>query len=223
MHDHVNSPVPQGCPDEATLAALSDGTLAAGHRALIAEHVATCDRCLAQVGALVRLDRTVVPIVPAALRERARVASMAGPGASGWRAGMAVAAAACLSLGGWFYAQRSPIELPASQPQAVEQVRSRGVEAPTPNVLSPSSEGQIANGPLDIAWQPTANALAYRVRVMRDDGSVLWEGEAAGTSTVVGATAGLPRGTPLYVTVTALLPDGKTARSPAVRFQISPE
>ena len=52
---------------------------------------------------------------------------------------------------------------------------------------------------------------------------MLWDGEAAGTSTVVGASAGLPRDTPLYVTVTALLPDGKTARSPAVRFQISTE
>ena len=129
----------------------------------------------------------------------------------------------CLSLGGWFYAQRAPTETPVAETPAVDQVRSRGVSAPAPNVLSPSSDSHIATGPLDVAWQPTTNALAYRVRVMRDDGSVLWDGEATGTSTVVGASAGLPGGTPLYVTVTALLPDGKTARSPAVRFQISPE
>ena len=224
MHDHVSSPVPPpGCPDDATLAALSDGTLAASHRTILAEHVAGCDRCLAQVGALVRLDRTAVPMVPAALRDRALVAGMARQGVSGWRAGMAVAAAVCLSLGGWFYAQRTPSEIPVAETQGVDQVRSRGVAASTPSVLSPSSESHIVNGPVDIAWQPTANALAYRVRVMRDDGSVLWDGEATGTSTVVGASAGLPGGTPLYVTVTALLPDGKTVRSPAVRFQISAE
>ena len=223
MPDYVTFRFPHpGCPDDAALAALSDGTLAADQRAPIVEHIATCDRCLAQVGALVRLDRTAPPVVPAALRDRVTATGVTRQ-ATGWRAGLAVAATVCLSLGGWFYAQRTPIEAPIPVPEAVDQVRSRGTTSPTPHVLRPSADVQVAHGPLDIAWEPTANALAYRVRVMRDDGSVLWDGDATGTSTVVGASAGLPRGTPLYVAITALLPDGKTARSPAVRFQISSE
>jgi hypothetical protein len=221
----VTSPLPlPGCPDDAELAALSDGTLTADGRLRIAAHVASCERCLDHVGALVRLGRAEAPVLPVALRNRVAF-PLEGPRQSrtGWRTGGAVAATVCLSLGGWYFAQRTASVPPAAQVETAEQVRSRGVTAPVPNVVRPSGEQRVAAGPLDVQWLATANAIGYRVRVMRDDGTLVWEGESATTATQVPRSAGLPPHTPLYVSVTALMPDGKTARSPSVRFEIASE
>jgi hypothetical protein len=90
-------------------------------------------------------------------------------------------------------------------------------------VVRPSSDQRIAAGPLDVQWLATSNAIGYRVRVMRDDGTLVWEGESSTTATQVPRSAALPTRASLYVSVTALMPDGKTARSPSVRFEIAPE
>lgn len=215
-------PLP-GCPDDAELAAFSDGTLAVEARTHIGAHVASCDRCLDQVGALVRLDREAIPEVPGALLDRAAAPAVTPRRhTAGWRAGLAVAATLGLSLGGWFYVQRSaavPSPLPAD---TIDQVRGQ-VGAATPSILRPAADQRVAHGPLDLAWQPTANAITYRLRVTRDDGTVVWEGETAATATRIAESAGLPAGTPLYVSVAALMPDGKTTRSSSVRFEIAAE
>jgi len=206
------------------LAALSDGTLTTDDRRRIAAHVASCERCLDHVGALVRLGRVEAPVLPAALRRRvAFPVEGARPSMAGWRSGLAVAATVCLSLGGWYYTQRAS-SIPMPVPGEIgEQVRTRGASAPTPNVIRPSSDQRVAVGPLDVRWLATANAIGYRVRVMRDDGTLVWEGESTTTATQVPRSAGLPVHTPLYVSVTALMPDGKTARSSSVRFEFAPE
>jgi len=215
---------PPGCPDDAELAALSDGTLTADDRLRVAEHVASCERCLDHVGALVRLGRADAPVLPVALRKRVTFPLEGSRQfGTGWRTGLAVAATVCLSLGGWYYTQRAAPVLSGMPGEISEQVRTRGVTAPVPNVVRPSSDQRIVAGPLDVQWLATANAIGYRVRVMRDDGTLLWEGESVATATQVPRSASLPSHAPLYVSVTALMPDGKTARSPSVRFEIAPE
>lgn len=205
------------------LAALADGTLGADARPQVAGHVGSCQPCLDQVGALVRLNRVEAPALPSALRDRAVHLGTAAPARSTqWRAGLAVAAMLGLSLGGWFYAQRPATEFSQDTSEGTEQVRSRGATAPTPAVVRPSIDQRVAAGPVDVQWQPTASAIGYRVRVMRDDGTLVWEGDTAASGVLVPAAA-LPSATPLYVTVTALMPDGKTARSASVRFEIARE
>ena len=219
----AHSPLP-GCPDDAELAALSDGTLTADDRLRVAGHVASCERCLDHVGALVRLGRADAPVLPVALRRRAafRFQEPRRFG-TGWRTGLAVAATVCLSLGGWFYAQRSA-SIPSAVPiDAGEQVRGLIASASTPTVLSPTTGQRLAAGPFEVRWQPTANAIGYRVRMMRDDGTLLWEAESTLPAIQISQSANLPVHAPLYVSVTALLPDGKTARSPSVRFEIASE
>lgn len=220
--DAVTDPTPgRGCPDEAELAALADGALPDDVRAGLAAHVASCGKCLDELGALVRLGRADTPIVPATLRTR--VTPPGGQHRTHWRAGLAVAATVCLSLGGWFYAQRST-SIPSALPiDAGDQVRSRGASASTPNVLFPSAGQRVIARPFEVRWQPAANAIGYRVRVMRDEGTLLWEAESPLTAIQVSHAADLPVNAPLYVSVTALLPDGKTARSPSVRFELAPE
>ncbi len=206
------------------LAALADGTLDADARRQIVGHVGSCQPCLDQVGALVRLSRVEAPLLPAALRDRAvHLGTATHPRVMPWRTGLAVAAMLGLSLGGWFYAQRPAIEFHQDASESPEQVRGGGTSTPTPVVIRPALDQRVAAGPLDVQWQPTASAIGYRVRVMQDDGTPVWEGESAASGVQVPAAAALPSATPLYVTVTALMPDGKTARSASVRFEIARE
>ena len=206
------------------LAALADGTLGDDTRPQVVGHVGSCQPCLDQVGALVRLNRVEAPVLPAALRERVvHLGTAAGARSTQWRAGLAVAAMLCLSFGAWFYTQTATSPMAVAEPAEAEQVRSRGATAPTPAVVRPSTDQRVAAGPVDVQWQPTASAIGYRVRVMRDDGTLVWEGESAASGVQVPAAAALPSATPLYVTVTALMPDGKTARSASVRFEIARE
>jgi hypothetical protein len=203
------------------LAAFSDGTLPDEARAHIGAHVASCDRCLDQVGALVRLDREAIPEVPGALLDRATTPAVAPrPHIAGWRTGLAVAATLGLSLGGWFYAQRGA-EVPSPAPADTnDQVRGQ-VGTVTPTIVHPAADQRVARGALDVAWQPTVNAIAYRLRVTRDDGTVVWEGETPATTIRIAESAGLPARTPLYVSVAALMPDGRTTRSSSVRFEMA--
>ena len=58
---------------------------------------------------------------------------------------------------------------------------------------------------------------------MRDDGQLVWEGETSATTIRLRDPAPLPLGVPLYIAVTAVLPDGRTTRAPAVPFTILQE
>jgi hypothetical protein len=55
---------------------------------------------------------------------------------------------------------------------------------------------------------------------MKDDGQLIWEHETPGTTALVPEATPLPAGVPLYISVTAVLPDGKTSRAPAVKFEV---
>lgn len=210
-----------GCPDAAVLAAFSEGGLAEGDRARVAAHVASCDRCLDQVGGLVRLARQTPEAVPAALRERVGALSQGRRAARDWRP-FAAAAVVCLSLGGWFYQRATDSPAPASIP-AGDAVRSAPPLSDRPRIVRPSADQRVPAGPLVVAWDGSPQAIGYRVRLMRDDGGLLWEGETPAATLTVPGTAVLPTGTPLYLSVTAVLPDGKTTRAPSVRFVVAPD
>ena len=203
------------CPPPATVAALVDGTLTAPQREALTAHVADCDRCVAEVAALVRLQRESVPAVPGALRLRA-----SRPPRSQWRVAAAIAAMICVSVGGWWL--RSTPDEPAALPVsgADDVVRAPDATAHLPLINQPAPQGRLLQNAVIFSWQRVQGALTYRVRVMRDDGQLLTEAETDATVFRVEDAAALPASVPLYVTVTAMLPDGRTVRAPAVPFSI---
>lgn len=207
---------PTACPDATLLAGLADGTLSAPDREAVTAHVSGCERCLEQVGALVRLARDEAPLLPDSLRRRVERAAPRR-----WQPAVAMAAAVCLSVGGWFYLQRPEIAPGQSASDLRDAVRSADAAGETPVVRHPSPDQRVPAGSLAVEWQPVAQAVAYRVRVLKDDGQLLWEGESRDPGLVVPAAAGLPVGVPLYVTVTALLPDARTTRAPSTRFMLT--
>jgi anti-sigma factor RsiW len=205
------------CPETALLASLADGTLSDVDRTAVAAHVGGCDRCLEQVGALVRLAREPAPALPPSLKAR-----VALPRRADWRAVAAMAAAVCLSLGAWFYVQQ-PVVAPYSAPRVVlDAVRSGDYSGQTPVVRHPEAGQRVPAGALAVEWQPVSQAVSYRVRILRDDGQLLWEGESQTARLEVPAAAALPTDAPLYVTVAALLPDARTSRSPSTPFTLIP-
>lgn len=213
------------CPSVTVLAGLADGTLEPAMRAAVESHVADCDPCVERLGALVRLARTHPPEVPAELRARVELPALVpeSPPARSSRPALALAAAACLSLGGWFLVHQFSPGTPIPPSVQDDVVRGAGTHGGTPVVRRPGAGERLAGGPVRIEWQPADSAIAYTVRVVRDDGGLLWEHQAGGTTTIVPESVALPTEVPLYLSLTALLPDGRTSRAPSVRFEIAQE
>jgi hypothetical protein len=135
----------------------------------------------------------------------------------------AIAATLVLAAGMWHVGERITRLSPAnSSPGADDAVRSSQPPAQMPIVVHPPDRGRLRPGTIRVEWRATAAAIGYRVRVMRDDGQLLWEREIPDTAVEIPEAAALPTGVPLYIAVTAVMPDGKTTRAPAVRFEIAP-
>lgn len=203
-----------GCPTPATLAAIADGSLPPPERDAAAAHIADCERCLVEVAAIVRLGRAEPSPLPAVLRDRVS----RRPRAS-WQTAAAVAATLVVGVGGWWLGTAGDRQRPAI-PATDDAVRSQSAGPALPLVTQPQPQARLSRRDLTFTWQPVIASLSYRVRVMRDDGQLLWEGESTGTTMRMADAAALPTAVPLYVAVTALLPDGRTTRAPAVPFTI---
>ena len=207
-----------GCPTPATIAAVADGRLAPAERDDVTAHIADCERCLGELAAVVRLGRATDLSLPATLRAR-----VLQPRRPGWQAAAAVAATLVLGVGGWWLV--SPVNRPheAATTTSDEAVRSQSSGPEVPTVTYPAPHGRLPRHSTSFSWRPVSASLTYRLRVMRDDGQLVWQGESAATTMRVPETASLPVAVPLYVAVTAVLPDGRTARAPAVPFVILQE
>jgi len=208
------------CPDAASLAALADGALDEPARTAIAEHVAGCEECLDAVEMLVRMASRPVPNLPADLKAAA-LAIVARPRSIRRWQPLAAAAAIVLSVGGWYVVQQRGTLPPASTVRSDDRVRSAPSESQAPHVVRPAAGERVRRSAIAIEWRHTQAAIAYRVRIMRDDGQLLWEHETQATTAVIPEATPLPSGVPLYVAATAVMPDGKTTRAPAVMFEIT--
>ena len=202
------------CPTPAQLAGLADGGLPPEARARITEHVSSCDRCLTDLGAVVRMGREQPLVLPDTLK--ARVVRRSRPR---WQA-VAAAAVVLLGVGTWVATQRQ-VHV-SSDTVSADAVRTRQSDSREPILLMPAQDQRLAASGLAFEWQPVTGAVAYRVRVILDDGRLVWETETTKTRLDVEAVRGWPLDHPLYVTVTAVLPDARTARAPSIRFTLSP-
>ncbi|MBI1939916.1 MAG: hypothetical protein HYS33_00250 [Acidobacteria bacterium] len=208
-------------------------------------HLADCSYCLSQVAELSRLQTEEVFVeVPPALLARARgLAKPATQGASQplVRWGAIAAAAACLALvvATTYRRQTSsptvtpspPAALPITsstapasppQPQAVPPRAVRNVQAgpPKPQLLSPGEGAVIAASDVKFRWKKVPGALYYEIRVVTEQGDVVWEGRAEETEAKLPPEVRLTGGQGFFVRVRAWLPEGKTVTSRVVRFRV---
>ena len=229
---------PFRCPDEHDLAAYVEQQLIGAERERVESHLAKCDRCLQQVGFLVKNAEGAATSVPARFLAGAKQLDTAAPRNSpiAWQwAGVGAAIAVVAIAGGlWREAQPNHAEgrlvpvataeqrqapgIPSNpNPEAETSVRSGSPGVSLPVVLTPRPGATVYRSNFIIGWEPMANAVAYEVRVVTADGSLVWRKRVREVSVKPPAQT-LQPGKKYFVWVRALLPDGETQVSAAVSF-----
>jgi hypothetical protein len=209
------------CPDETRLAAFVEQRLAAPERARLEAHIADCDYCLGQVGALERLQDAVLPDdVPPRILVVARelVAGRARAAKPWWYWGSAAAATACLAIAITFEVWQPQAGLIA-HPQTVRGTADQSTAIP--ELLLPRESAMVPRAALEFRWNRVERTLFYEVRVVTADGDLIWEARADHAEARVPPNVLLVNGERYYVSVSAWLPDGKTVKAPPVGFQVT--
>ncbi len=216
------------CPSEMELAAYTDNRLGKAERQRLQSHLADCAYCLDQVASLARLgDAEILEQVPADLVVRARELPARNKGlfvrwhAWAWTTGAATAGF-LLAVALWVN-QPAPrgqsLEPPAVNVPAPlvrppsEHVRSTATEGASPELIFPQEGARISPGELEFRWAAVSRSLFYEVRILDEDGGLLWEGRTEAASLKPPATLMLKEGRQYYISVRANLPEGQTIRS----------
>ena len=230
------------CPDEERLAAYVDGHLAPEAQEHLERHLVGCDFCLGQVGFLLRQPEAAMPAdVPEALLRRASALTeeRAGfPARPMLRWGTAAVAAACLVLVLATNLRRqipvppepsspaapvAPIpstrSAPTAQPSPPRAVRSLGKVSRELQVVHPREGDVLGPGDVVFRWRPVPGALYYQVRVVTEEGDVVWEERLEGTQLTAPSDLHLVAGQGFFLRVRAYLPDGKAITSRVVGFK----
>lgn len=179
----IHDPSPDGCPDEASLADLVEGTLSDGRRQRLEAHLAGCEAC-----------RTTVALAARAVEEAARAmpdAAASVPPPPAWRRPgtwlrVAAAAAVLAAVGAVFTMRREPadpIEVAFASLRAARPDRFGDARPLTAGELA-SADGTVLRGGIDwmspggtttearptFEWAPVAGARRYRVTITDADG-----------------------------------------------------
>jgi hypothetical protein len=225
------------CPDEHDLAAYADQQLIGAERERVESHLSKCDSCLQQVAFLVRHAQGAAS-VPARFLARARQLEISAqrnrPLTWQWAGAVAAIALVAVSAALWRGARlKHPVDRPvhvaeAQRPQAAgipgdpnpeteTSVRGASPGVSLPIVLSPRAGATVPASDFIIRWQPLAGSVAYEVRVVTADGTLVWRKRVLETSVRPPAQT-LQPGRKYFVWVRALLPDGETQLSTSVSF-----
>ena len=232
------------CPDEARLAAYADNQLADRARHGLEDHLADCEFCRGQLAFLVRVEGTEpVGQVPSQLLTGARELG-AEEGYSFWvptlRWGTAVAATASLALGAALWLNQpeisvsppsppegpspeslaAPPPIPPAPAEPLPSVRSRQPEPVAPELLFPAEGSVVRAGHIDFQWRGMPRTLFYEIRVVTAEGDLVWRGRAEATRVQLPPDVQLAAGQKYFVWVRAYLPEGKTAKSAVVGFNV---
>lgn len=218
------------CPDVARWVALVEGSLDRAERLRLEAHLADCAACLGEVGFLLRDPGCEpLPAVPAHLLDAARPRRFFEP--VRWRPfALPLAAAATLIVALLAFL---PNGAGAPDDALPEGDALRGASSAAGSVAGLADRAPVLLRPLDgevlersgfeVAWRPTADALAYTVQLMNARGDVVWEGRANGDHLLVPPDAGLRPGQRFFAWVIAETRGGAALRSPVVSLRVAPD
>jgi len=228
----------QQCPTEQQLAEYADQQSIGADRHRIERHLANCDRCLKQVGFLVRSAAGQAQPVPEELLRRAE--RLGTPQARstkfplGWATIAAGALAAMLAV---FVVTNRPDRPDAapgrssetavpSQPGKSAPAQNmkehsvvRGADTPAaPLILSPQEGQTTGTEGLTFRWATAAGALFYELQVVSDDGDVIWETRSKSTAAELPGGVHLVKGRTYYVRLRIHTDLGSVEDTKAVSF-----
>ncbi len=211
-----NSPA-RGCPDEMHLAAYVDGGLKPGDRPQLENHLATCDYCLGQVSALMKMQDVDLPDADLGLVRRAHEIPQAKTRSQWildwrWAAACTLTVCAVIVFGLW---------VKPPQPAEKGNVRASYTQAGAPELILPREGAALKPGAIEFRWTAMNRALFYEVRVLNADGDMMWQARVDGPEAHPPADVTFPTGQNYFVSVSAWLPENKTAKSAVVGFRLT--
>lgn len=217
------------CPEDQEIAEYFDGVSTAVERIKLENHLANCRFCLARIGMLQRLqDDPVDQRVPEELLATAK-AMRDGPVrrrtlAPAW------AAAAMIIIAAGAYSQLArftPIGLEGlprtheSEPSSgVRETRTIGPATLGPRFLAPDEGLAIASSDGFFRWSAVPNSLYYQLRIVSDEGDLLWQERVDGTEWTLPAGLVLSPGAEYYVRVDAYVAEAKALQSDYLLFRL---
>lgn len=225
------------CPRDPTIAAYVDGMLGKLETRWIAFHLSGCQRCRLLLADIVKAQREAgIPLPPGELMQRAISLAERRPAPRRWIWVPATATAVIVLFAIAIIVLRRPEQLTLLSPRAPsaplvanseptvapratipEIVRKPRTAEPTPNIISPTPGSVVVPKQLHFSWKPLSHARDYAVRVVKSDGDLVWEGQTERSSLQFPPDVALAEGS-YFFSITANLADGRTAKSPPVRF-----
>ena len=207
------------CPTEQQLAEYADQQSIGADRQVIELHLVACDKCLRQLGFLLRNSRAEPANVPEDLLQRAqRLGGSKRRGLVfpwGWTTVATGALAGLLvifMIGGRPGQHVAPTQVqgnsavvsipaaPVIPPPVGETSADRGTSPGIPQLLLFPQAGQtVAAGDLTFRWNGAADAIFYELQVLSDDGDVIWETHTKSSSAKLPASVHLRKSRTYYV------------------------
>jgi hypothetical protein len=209
------------CPDEIVLASLIDGTLASDQAMTVRDHVASCSRCQAVAGVVIREIRDPSPEDLARGRHDHTQTSMVDSARTvGSRKPLLWGTAAAGVLAAVLVAQL--LERP-DESSAPDQHRSQAAPAAdveSLQLVSPQSGQVVPTDGMVVRWAPVADSPYYDVRVVTDAGDIVVQERVGSTQWQLPAATSLKPGTTYYVHVDAYPAGSRVLSSDHVRIQV---
>lgn len=212
------------CPEDQVMASYYDARLAEPARQALQRHVADCRYCQARLGMLARLEQVKEEHVSEQiLAEAKRLTDQPGQrrfgGVSSW-----LAAAAVLVLATGLVLRLTPLT-PQADGEIVrpagEFKETRGFEpqALASSIQAPQLRIDLAAPNQALSWTTIPGSLYYEVRIVSDDGYLVWQERVPGNSWALPAALRLEPGLEYYARVEAKLDDFRTLKSNFVPFR----
>lgn len=227
-----------GCPDDYQLASYMDSGLSEEGHTWFELHLADCGYCIERIGLLGRareseIEATVPELVLVRSRKLASGTSaeesktglqLRSPNTRRW----AAAAVVVLAIGALsqLYSPSPngrkpspPIETPGQQ-TSIADTRSIDPGAMGPHFLSPLEGMTITPSGGMFNWTAIPDSLYYQLRIVSDEGDLVWQERVDGTQWGLPSELSLVPGAMYFVRVDAYLAEAKTLNSDYVLFRI---
>jgi Putative zinc-finger len=229
------------CPSSEKLAAYIDGSMSSEHRRALERHLADCNYCLELVAGEVSEVRQTAPATPTWLRQRAE--DQAGRAKSKNRRWAWVLAPVLTGLVTVALLVKSPghlkeegpregpnnppaVTAPQSSPsttiQPAEPTRSAEGQTKSLRLIVPSMGAASRASQLRFVWTAIPNASYYQVRLMTEEGQLVWEERLDQANVRPPSALKIAPGN-YFVWVTAYLNDGRELQAAPTRFQVLAE
>ena len=226
------------CPGDNKLASYMDGGLSERDHGRFELHLADCHFCIERVGILARAAEAE-PAIHTPEFPQTHTAKLAGiprlekigDQQSRWKRIPRWAAAAVVVLAFGVLSQMfSPVsndpglsttvEISAQSSGMLRETRNINPGAMVPNFLS-SHDGMIViPGDGAFRWTPVPDSLYYQLRIVSDEGDLVWQGRVNSTQWNLPLNLSLSPGAEYFVRVDAYLTEAKALSSDYLLFRV---